>query len=137
MKKTILKFSMVIIGLLFFAGCSNKSLEEINYNTFKSLMDGKETFILYISSTECHNCVEFTPKFENVLKENNLSAKKIEIDKLSDEDKDKFNETINVSGTPTVAFINDGEEESMTNRINGNVDEEKIISRLKSNGYIK
>ena len=137
MKKTILKLSIVIIGLLFLVGCSNKNLEEINYNTFKSLMDNNETFILYISSTECHNCVEFTPKFEKVLKENKLSAKKIEIDKLSDEDKDKFNKSINVSGTPTVAFITDGEEESMTNRINGNVDDEKITLRLKSNGYIK
>lgn len=126
------------ICMILFTGCSKNNLEEINYKNFKSLIDNKETFILYIGSSECHNCSEFTPKFEKVLDKYKIrNVKKVEIDKFSDEDRSEFNKLINVSGTPTVAFITNGEEESMSNRINGNVDEDKIISRLKSNGYIK
>lgn len=138
MRKFISTFLILLVGFLFLTGCSKSNIDEINYSDFKKLIDDKETFILYIGSTTCHNCTEFTPKFNNVLNKYNISSvKKIELDKINSDDKDEFNKKINVSGTPTVVFIENGEEESMTNRINGNVDEEKIISRLKSNGYIK
>ena len=138
MKKVISKLFILVIGIFFISGCSKGNLTEINYKEFKNLIDNKESFILYVGSTDCHNCTEFTPKFEEVLDEYSIDkAKIIEIDKLDDEDKNEFNKIINVSGTPTVVFIEDGEEKSMTNRINGNVDKEKIISRFESNGYIK
>jgi len=136
MKKFISIF--LFIGIFFIVGCSNNNLEEINYNDFKKLMDDKETFILYISSNDCHNCTSFTPKLESVLEEYNVdSVKKIEIDTLNNGDKNDFNKIINVSGTPTVAFIENGEEKSMTNRITGNDDKDKIVTRFKANGYIK
>ena len=138
MKKAILSLCVLVVGILFITGCSKNGLVEIDYKEFKNLIDNKESFILYVGSTDCHNCSEFTPKFEEVLDEYNIDkAKIIEIDKLSDDDRNEFNKIINVSGTPTVVFIEDGEEKSMTNRINGNVDKEKIISRFKSNEYIK
>lgn len=136
--KKILTIFICFICLFIFTGCSNSNLEKIDYSEFTKLMNNKSTFILYIGSTTCHNCESFSPKFEEVINDYNISnVKYIEIDKLNDDDKTNFNTTINVSGTPTVVFIEDGEEKSMTNRINGNVDKEKIISRFKSNGYIK
>lgn len=135
--KNIFKI-IVAICVIFISGCSMNTIKEINYKDFNKLIENKETFILYIGSTSCHNCVDFGPKFEEILKENNIkNAKYIDLDKFSDEDKNKLNKIVNVSGTPTVVFIKNGQEESMTNRINGNVSKEKIISRLKSNDYIK
>ena len=40
------------------------------------------------------------------------------------------------SGTPTTIFVINGEEKTAATRINGDVSEEKIISKLKSNGFI-
>lgn len=135
--KKILNIFICFICLFVIVGCSNSKLDKISYDEFNKLLEDKESFVLYIGSTTCHNCKSFSPKFEEVIDEYDIDdVKYVEIDKFSDEDKDSFNKTINVSGTPTVVFIEDGEEKSMTNRINGNVDKDKIISRFKSNGYI-
>ena len=48
-----------------------------------------------------------------------------------------FRKYINISGTPTVCFITNGEEETTLNRISGEVSLETTIERFKSNGYIK
>lgn len=136
--KKIFKLFICLLGVLTITGCSNTNLEKINYDKFNSLINNKETFIIYIGSSTCHNCTEFNPKFEKIINDYDIkNVKYIEIDKFSDDEKKEFNKIINVSGTPTVVFIENGEEKSMTNRINGNVSEDKIISRFKSNGYIE
>lgn len=128
---------LIILCFSCITGCSN-NIKEINYNEVNSLIKNKETFILYIGSASCSNCVEFEPKFNSVIKEYNIkNAKYIDLDNFDDDEKNNLNKIINISGTPTVVFIKNGEEESMTNRINGNVSKEKIISRLKANEYIK
>ena len=139
MKKFNKLFSIISSAIVFLiCGCSNVKVEEISYDKFDSLIKNSESFILYIGSASCHNCTEFGPKFEEVIKENNIkNVYYIDLDGLSDEDRKNFNRTINVTGTPTVVFINDGEEESSFNRINGSVSKEKIVQRLKANDYIK
>ena len=136
MKKTFT--ILFILCFIFITGCSNNNMSKVNYKEFNKLLENNETFVLYIGSASCSNCLEFEPKFEKVLKDNNIqNVKYIDLDELNDEEKKKKKKKINVSGTPTVIFVNNGQEESMTNRINGNVSKEKIISRLKSNNYIK
>lgn len=121
-----------------FTGCQSYKVKEIGYEEFKTLIENNETFILYIGSASCHNCTSFSPKFESVIEEYEIdNAYYIDLDSLSDDDKSAFNKTINVSGTPNVVFITDGEEQSSFNRINGDVSKDKIIERLKSNDYIK
>lgn len=139
MKKYLKALSVIFIMITFFiSGCSKGVIGEIDYKKFNNLISDKKDFILYIGSATCHNCTEFSPKFEKVIEENNISnVYYIDLDKLNKEEKNNFNKIINITGTPTVVFINNGEEESSFNRINGNVDEEKIIKRLKANDYIK
>lgn len=136
--KKYLKKLVVIIVMFIICGCSSAGVKEINYNEFNNLIKEKESFILYIGSASCSNCIEFGPKFESVIEENNISdTYYIDLDELSEEDKKAFNKVVNITGTPTVVFITNGEEESGFNRINGNVSKEKIITRLKTNDYIK
>lgn len=136
MKKNIILVFLILIGL-FVVGCSNESIRKINYKEFNNLIKEQETFILYIGSASCSNCTEFSPKFESVIEENNISnVYYVDLDTLSDEEKSSFNKVINITGTPTVVFVTDGEEKSGFNRINGNVSKEKITQRLKSNDYI-
>jgi len=123
---------------IIICGCSNASIKKIDYKKFNNLIEKQESFILYIGSASCSNCTEFSPKFENVIKENNISdTYYIDLDEFSDDEKKSLNKVVNITGTPTVVFITDGEEESSFNRINGNVNKDKIITRLKANDYIK
>ena len=39
--------------------------------------------------------------------------------------------------TPTTIFFKDGEEKTTATRIEGDVTEEKIITKIKQNGFIK
>jgi len=136
--KNMLKIFSILLFIIFITACSNNNIKSINYKDFDKLIENKKTFILYIGSTSCINCTEFEPKFKEVIYNYNISeVKYIDLEKFSDEEKNELNKVVNISGTPTVVFINNGEEKSMTNRINGNVSKEKIISRLKSNEYIK
>ena len=136
--KKFLKRLAVIIVVFVVCGCSGTGVKEINYKEFNNLIKERESFILYIGSATCSNCIEFEPKFEGVIEENNISnTYYIDLDEFSNEDKKSFNKVVNITVTPTVVFITNGEEESGFNRINGNVSKEKIITRLKSNDYIK
>lgn len=136
--KKYLKIIFMMFSLFIISGCSNAKVIDIGYNKFDSLIKEKQNFILYIGSTSCDNCTLFEPKFESVVKKYNISnVYHISIDKLSDDERNEFYKIINITGTPTVAFIKDGEEKSSYNRIVGNVSKDKIINRLKSNDYIK
>ena len=92
---------------------------------------------MVITRTDCSHCAVFKPKLKEVLSQNNIIAYEIATDKLSTNEKAEFNDIANISGTPTTIFIVDGEEATTTNRLIGDVTTEKIINKLKSQGYIK
>ena len=62
----------------------------------------------------------------------------IDFDKYSENEQQLFRNYISFDGsTPVTLFIKNGGEETTVNRINGNVSKDKIISKFKSNGFIK
>ena len=115
----------------------SKYLVELSYKELKNKLDKKDSFILVITRTDCSHCAVFKPKLKEVLSQNNIIAYEIATDKLSTNEKAEFNDIANISGTPTTIFIVDGEEATTTNRLIGDVTTEKIINKLKSQGYIK
>ena len=135
--KNTFKILVITMCIFFITGCGNKSIKEITYKELTKSLENKETFILEVVQDGCSNCESYTPKFEKILKKYNLSAKQINLKKLSEEDNNSFSNMYNVSGTPTVIFIDKGEEISITRRIVGDVSEDKTISKLKVAGYIK
>ena len=113
-------------------------LESFSQLSLKSLNSNLSfPFILVVTRTDCSHCAVYKPKLKQVLKDYNIIGYEIATDKLSTKDKSAFNDIANVSGTPTTIFIVNGEEETTTNRLVGDVPTERIISRLKSQGYIK
>ena len=61
-----------------------------------------------------------------------------DVDTFSEEDYEKFKTEFSFDGsTPTTIFFNDGEEKTTATRIEGNVSTEKVINKLKKNGFIK
>ena len=135
MKKT-LKIFIIAVFLMIITGCS-KNIAEITYKDLEKSLENKETFILEIVQDGCSNCEEFTPKFEKVLSKYNIKVKQINLTKLTEEDNTKLTNLYNATGTPTVIFITEGKEESISRRIVGNISKDKIISKLKVAGYIK
>lgn len=127
------KFIFIIIGLLLLTGCSKSNIERISYSEYEKLIADKETFILEVMQDDCSACKRFKPNLEEVLKEYKIKVKAISTDDLTDEQQDNFG----ITGTPTVIFYINGEEETTASRIIGSVSKDKIISKFKANGFIK
>ena len=129
----------LLLGFLFILlGCSNKTyLKDLSYNEFKNKLNNKESFFFVLVQDGCSHCASYTPKLESILEEYDITAYKINLSKLKDSERKELNELFSYDGTPTTIFVKDGVEESIMQRINGNQPKEKIISKLKNNGYIK
>lgn len=128
---------ITILIILFLAIGKSKegNLLELNLNNLKEKIENKETFVLCISKTTCSHCNDYKPKLKSVANEYNIDIYYIDVDKY---DEEEFSNLISFDGsTPTTVFIKNGDEETTSNRINGDVSKSKIIDKLKSNDFIK
>lgn len=127
---------MIILGVLVAVFNPNQYLEEIGYSEVTSKIKEKDTFILYIKSTDCEHCKKFTPTFTEVLSKYKVKAYTLNIAKLSEDEEDQYDDDFSdVDGTPTVLFYKKGERQYLT--IEGEQTKVKIISKLKTAGFIK
>lgn len=132
--------SLLFVLCFFIVGCGKTTnyLNDISYKEFNKKINNKDSFVLEIVQTGCHNCTEFTPKFKSVLEDNKVVAYSLNLTDLSQEDATKFLEDYNVDGTPTVIFFKDGKETSTMDRLSGaNVSKDTIKSKLTKTGFIK
>lgn len=115
---------------------SYQSIEEINLTTLKDKLNNKDKFVLVVTQTGCSHCTAYLPVLEEIGEEYKLKFYDINITNLADEEKTEFNSLVRISGTPTTIFYTDGEEQSTSTRLVGEKTKDKIITRLKSEGYI-
>lgn len=130
----------LILGLIvacLVCGCSSSGIKEISFDEFKDKINNKDTFILYIGNKNCHNCTSYEPVLKKVLNDYNITVYKLDNSKLSYDEFKEFSKYFSIQGTPTILFVNNGEEETTINRIVGNTSEKSTIERFKTNGYIK
>lgn len=129
---------ILVCVLLFIIGKKSdfKSIEDIDLATLKTKIDNKEKFVLVVTQTGCSHCTAYLPILEEVGEEYKLTFYDINMTNLSDDEKTEFNKLVRISGTPTTIFYTNGEEESTTARLVGEKTKDKIINRLKSEGYI-
>ncbi len=128
---------IILIGTFIGDSILSKSyFEEIKYAEMMKKIDNKDSFVVLFSQTTCSHCMDFKPKLEKVANEFNIHIYYLETDILDAEDLKELKNNFSFSGTPTTIFIVNGEEKSAATRINGDVSREKIISKLKSNGFI-
>jgi len=135
--KKLLKLFALVLFVFTISGCQANPIEEVKYSAIETALSNKESFILEVIQDGCSNCEEFIPKFKQVLEEYNLKAMSINLSTLTNEENTALQNQFNVSGTPTVIFITEGKEVSISRRIVGNTSKDKIISKLKIAGYIK
>ncbi len=138
MKKILKAIVLLFVVTIMFCGCSKEErIVEISLDEFKEKMANKESFVLYVGNEGCSHCISYRPVLEQVLEDYDITIYQIDNSKLDNSEFAEFRTYVNISGTPTVAFITDGEEESTLNRITGEVSRETTIERFKSNGYIE
>lgn len=133
---------LILIGIIFIVGCSFKlsTYESINYNRLETMMKNKESFILYIGSTNCSHCQNFKPTLEAVIKDYQVKVYYLDVVDFKDADYTKLEKiTTFEGGTPTILFIKKGVTNlgSGYNKIIGEQNKEYVISKFKFNGYIK
>lgn len=138
MKRFLKTITILFALFLLLCGCSKEErIKEITFDEFKEKIANKETFAVYVGNDNCSHCISYKPILEKVLDDYNITIYHVDNSKLDNKEYAEFRTYINISGTPTVAFITDGEEETTLNRITGKVSRETTIERFKSNGYIK
>lgn len=144
MKRIFKILSLFIVIIVLVVGCgSNKNKEhliDISYDELNKKIENSDTFILEIVQDGCPHCSNFTPVFTSVLEEYELTAYSINIyeTKIGSDNLQEFLNTYGKDlGTPTVIFFKDGKETSTMQRMEGEKSKSQIISKLKTNGYIK
>ncbi len=136
--KQLKKILLFLLPLFLLCGCVKlTTYKEVSYKTVKKKIENKESFILYIASSECSACAMFKPTLEMVIKDYQIKVSYLNIIKMSKEEVSEFENIINFEGsTPKVYFIKDGEY-SQYNAIKGAQDYDYVVSKMKANGYIK
>ena len=128
---------IILIGALIIDKVLSKSyFSEIKYDAVMEKLENKESFVLCITQTTCSHCASYKPKLEEVANEEKIEIYYIEVDLLDEEESTGLKSVINYSSTPATVFIIDGEEKTAATRINGDASKDKIIKKLKSNGFI-
>lgn len=138
--KKIIFVLLAFSFLTLLTGCENKKdsyLKDLSYKELEEKVNNKEEFFFVVTRDGCSHCEEFVPVLEKILNDNKIVGYNYNLAKQSDEENGKFDELFAVDGTPTTIFVKDGQEVSIMQRINGNVSEDKVIQKLKNNGYIK
>ena len=130
-------FFVIVIGGFIISSIFDKNyLIEIKYSDVIKKIENKDSFVLLLSQTTCSHCMDYKPKLAKVAKKYKLEVYYLETDLLDEKTHDELNSYFSFSGTPTTIFVIDGEEKTVANRISGDVSEQKIINKLKSNGFI-
>ena len=135
---------LVIICLIILIGAfitdrilSKDYLIELKYDEVMEKVDNKESFVLLFSQTTCSHCAQYKPKLSQVAKDYKINIYYLEVDLLKDKQEKELKKHFSYNITPVTLFITDGDEVTAATRIVGDVAKDKIISKLKSNGYIK
>lgn len=136
MKKWII---VIVLGLALLTGCSGKlkTYEELDYNKLMKMFEEKQDFVLFIGSAKCDHCSLYKVTLEEVIKKYQVKVYYVDISKLTTEENNKLKLYVNYSGTPTTAFIENGVEESIYDRVDGNRPMDKVVEKFKNKGYIK
>lgn len=133
----IILLILLVIGSIIFNSW-NSNFIKLDYEQIMAKIENKENFVLCISAKDCTHCRSYKPKLRKIANDYKINIFYVDIDALSKEDYDNFKEKFSFNGeTPITIFIKEGEEKTIATRIEGDVSSEKIINKLKKNGFIK
>lgn len=136
-----LLIGVLVLVVIFFSYqmfFKKSNLKSLTYEEINEKIDNKDSFVLCLTSTKCSHCNVYKPKLEKVANKYDITIYYADVDTFDKEDYNKLKSEFSFDGsTPITIFINDGEEETTATRINGDISTDKIINKLKKNGFIK
>lgn len=134
----IIALAIIIGGLVVYNLFFKNNLTSLTVDEVIEKINNKDSFVLCITQTTCTHCNSYKPKLEKVSENYDLEIFYIDIDKYEQEEINNFKKYISFDGsTPVTAFIKDGEETTASNRIFGDTSYDKIVKKLKNNGFIE
>ena len=126
-------FLIIMMFTLLLTACSSGKLSSISYNELKEKVDNKETFVLYVSTND--NTLEDT--LNNVLEKYDFNAYKINLDKLSDDEKTELKLKYAYED-PSIIFIIEGNDPTILSHVtDSSMRSKDLIARLKDMNFIK
>ncbi len=136
--KSLLKLFLLIVPIIMLiTGCKNGSYNEIDFETFETLLDKKESFVLVIGSSQCSHCADYEITMDEIINEYGLDIKYINVFNLSEKEKSKLDAKTHYNyATPTTVFFEEGKLDN-TSTIRGNQKKENVVKKLTKKGYIK
>ena len=127
-------FSLILVIIML---SDKNNFISLNYQDIKQKIANKESFVLCITATDCIHCQDFKPKLEQVANKYDINIYYTEYDLFNENDYNNFKKDFSLDGsTPTTIFFIDGQEKTTATRIYGDVSTDKIINKLKKNGFI-
>jgi len=132
----------VLIGIVSFiciilTGCTNgKDLLEISYDELATKIENKESFVLYVGSSECSHCADYKPILEKVIYEHKLDVYYINLAKLSGSKRQAVLDKIDAEGTPMTVYLEKGKTKSSP-RVEGARDYDTILEFFKELNLVK
>ena len=84
------------------------TLTSIDFKTFKLLFQTSKKSILTLEKDNCSYCEDFEPKFINALEYFKVTAYKINISSLTEDELSEIYNYIDFTGTPTTYIISNG-----------------------------
>ena len=125
--------------VFFTMACSKKltTYTEISYSDFNKKIENKESFALFVGSSNCSHCDDYKITLNKLISEHQIEVYYIDVAKMTNDEINEFKTVINFSGTPTTVFITDGVEKTVYNRIVGALSYSKVEDKFEKAGYIK
>lgn len=128
---------LITILVITLTSTNEDNIIKLNYNEITEKVNNKESFVLCISASNCPHCKSYKRKIKKIANEYNMIIYYTDIDKLSEKEYEEFKTKFSFDGsTPTTVFFKEGEEKTTATRIEGDTQTEKIINKLKQNGFI-
>ena len=121
------KLSLFIVLLLtiFITGCGSNKLTSLSLDGLREMLDKKESFIIYFGSEKN---TDLENKLNTVLERNDLEGYRMDINKLSDEEKIKLQKDIPFEDS-SIVFIIEGRDPSKLSHV---TDKDILIKHLEN-----
>ena len=139
----IIKYVLpIVVALIIFAifkmVTGTYRMSEIDLNKYTSLVSGKKQSMIFVISNDCDTCTKTEDLLKKMLQGSNIKTYEINIDKLTDEEKDKFMDTLTETSdgmtAPALLMV---KEYNLLSSFYGPFDEDLIIEFLQENNLVE
>lgn len=135
MKKILILIIAVFAVTL--TGCSkDKTLISVSYDELATKIRERDSFVLYVGSSECSHCAEFKPILEKAVKKYKLEVYYIDMAELSAAKYNAVLKKIDGRGTPTLVYLEKGKTKTSP-RIEGESEYETVVEFFQDLGLVK